>query len=1510
MVIKYPTSIDTDAEIPRIDDNISEIGGDVINLLRSAVFAIEKALGRLPQGSATDLVTRLGVSLDANGYIKASALAGIGLVTLPITDSQVGTNAGIEESKLDLNYGTTLLKFWIDSLRVRVDALEIALAQDISNLSQHVAHPALWGRHTSGDVDAYGVFTGKTVQGALTELDTRLIAHIIDPIDAHDGSAISLDPNRFTTITADNVQDATEQLENLQLVEVIRHRDRQHGNGILNSQDAFISGTDHGVTIIAPATTTSGTVGSSFIKFAVAPTPADFALISRNDRIDLIIGGRTYRFIVDSTQSTNQVNIFGQLPVSGTGVAAVYRNSEETSEPSPAIVCMRRPSTLQIAHPSAPYVLSNGFRGSDLTATIKSLRLKYRGGDTGDLDVYTAMTAFSATPSTWTAENVARVINYSLLSPGIGSTRYPIIAFSHNGELGFAYDSPQDNGFIEVAVAAVPANDAAATLGFSYGVSYAVSSRNLYIDGYEIPSLRLLIDAYGQITSGDTITFPSINPLASAVKAGQVAHVSVFETGTYIINSVTSTAVVFDSANEHDFSSNINKWVQVRIWADAFSVAAAAAPIQRTLYEVFLDGYHGGYGPEAELKASTRVQYVDTSGGGAGLEVILDVTGISRTFGSSLRRAFYDFSARTLVLGTRAAGPSISNIGVKVALPSTSEAGFCFSLYDANNVDYINFEIVGSLPGSDGYLDITTYPRISEERFLQLATVLHNRTTFGQLIDTREFGNVGRQDVRDDFTRDYVSYPRSLLRGNGVIKGFEASGTGTSVLSVIGGEALVDGQIKSVGGATFTIPADGVATYNLLMDTDGSLRLMRDNYFASSVLSTPSIAEILAGRTQVAFAQVVVNSSNVITSITDVRRFVGDVDGKLDILVEEDGIDHGSFASLESAAAYLSALSSGNSYSRKIRIRGNVLLAGSVTLPDYTILEGDGIGPSSTGARITFTSAASTIVLGTGNIVRDLSFYRSGTLTSGFISSGSAVGIRIEDCDFAFLASAAGNNAIVMTNLQFSHIRQCALHNVDVGISITSTSNYNNIKDNTIFQVLKNGIVISSSLYDTISGNNIVTTSATIVAGSSFIGIGSNIYTRITDNFMLYGGTQVAAANMAMIDISSASSVTALLIERNFLKNVASTTNGFAVGMRCDPTTASSIVVRDNVFIDLYVGTIGRGLVLSNCSNAMVSGNTFSSCRNSISIDKCPYVMVLDNTILSRDVVGADSSALWMTGNTTNMFHVCGNYIANLVDTSGFGDVQLVDIYTNARGGVVSGNTFQSEATGASTYGLLSVTQDDCLVTGNIFSGGTFNNNVVAIALISDNCLVAFNNVVDTTMSPATNAKIYYSNATTIDIFNKGQTYYVDIPLSTASADYLGGLDQTCNFGSDIGKTVLYTTGSSGLISEVEFSGAHLPFGATFVSVSITYGSAAVSPNSSFDAGWNSTAWNGDTLPVTSVVAATSCPGTGNIHSLSTIVLTPATTTVMGSGEIHNVYFTTTSADATVIHGVRVAYKL
>lgn len=120
----FPTSYDDDSSLPRVDDNIIEAGGDAINATRSAIFSMQEEIGLGGKGSLSSIADRLSISIENDGYIKPSALLGIGLVALPITNSQISPTAGITESKLSLNYSTTSLYNYYAALSNSVDVLD------------------------------------------------------------------------------------------------------------------------------------------------------------------------------------------------------------------------------------------------------------------------------------------------------------------------------------------------------------------------------------------------------------------------------------------------------------------------------------------------------------------------------------------------------------------------------------------------------------------------------------------------------------------------------------------------------------------------------------------------------------------------------------------------------------------------------------------------------------------------------------------------------------------------------------------------------------------------------------------------------------------------------------------------------------------------------------------------------------------------------------------------------------------------------------------------------------------------------------------------------------------------------------------------------------------------------------------------------------------------------------------------------------------------------------------
>jgi hypothetical protein len=256
----YPFAIDDDTTIIRVDDNITEIGEEAVNQLRDAVFSLEESLGINPASSAGDVATRLNKSLTADGDIKASALTSIGLVSLPITNSQVGVTAGIQESKLSLDYSTADLYAQIQSNKVLLNTLQGYSLTTRSDLLVHISGASILSdgsaaRHVASHIDINAVpndprdlpfiWTGlinkdgyqlaaANVAEALEEINNTLTGHQNQVTDAHTASAISVDTDNFTELShdSDNVQKALEELDQAEILNMGMHRATKHANAI------------------------------------------------------------------------------------------------------------------------------------------------------------------------------------------------------------------------------------------------------------------------------------------------------------------------------------------------------------------------------------------------------------------------------------------------------------------------------------------------------------------------------------------------------------------------------------------------------------------------------------------------------------------------------------------------------------------------------------------------------------------------------------------------------------------------------------------------------------------------------------------------------------------------------------------------------------------------------------------------------------------------------------------------------------------------------------------------------------------------------------------------------------------------------------------------------------------------------------------------------------------------------------------------------------------------------
>lgn len=368
----YPTTIATDLDLQRIDNNLTELGGGSINSLIDEVIAIETALGN-PIGVCGNLENRLSVSIGDDGYIKPAAISSIGLISLPIL-STMFLDSTIPETKLVLDYSTASLYAALQSALTSISVTNSAFATLDLKFYQHVFGFAYddgyTGRHVASHIDindgyenGYQRYVGidfrdlsfynsglidlsgyirpaKTVMDALIQINSDFVLHALSLDGYHNASFVNVDTTNFVMIPSayNTVQKAIEYLDNFEGNVVDEHRFVQHSNGIPNYSKVFGYATADGYNnYFGPfncSTVIDTSTKLSYVDFAsVADKTLDwaFAQTAVGDKIRINYGGFLSTFSVENIeyvpQTTFRVYIDGYHPVETTLASAILEKS-------------------------------------------------------------------------------------------------------------------------------------------------------------------------------------------------------------------------------------------------------------------------------------------------------------------------------------------------------------------------------------------------------------------------------------------------------------------------------------------------------------------------------------------------------------------------------------------------------------------------------------------------------------------------------------------------------------------------------------------------------------------------------------------------------------------------------------------------------------------------------------------------------------------------------------------------------------------------------------------------------------------------------------------------------------------------------------------------------------------------------------------------------------------------------------------------------------------------------
>ena len=488
----YPLALDSDETILRVDDNLSELGTEVINQQRDAIFNMQKEMGIGLSGAMSSLADRLAVAINANGTIKASALTSIGLATLPIVNAQVATNAGIEEYKLTLDYPTSNLNTNIQTVSGDLASLIYQFNIAATNFTNHLigstflADGITSARHTSGQIDlGFSLYdknsvlrSAVNVGSALLQINTDLVNHENAVVGAHVATAITVDTENYREIptTANTAQKIFDYFDQAEILSLGNHRATQHANGIPSTArvaafDGYGGGaivpqtTVRTYLISSPATGPEDSIddGDDLIEFIPDNSGFKFDAIFSQAKVgDTCIvnygNGIETSFIIDSIKYSpgrrwvvriNGVNLFDSNKLSLNASARINRTSFDTSTAGVLAVaaCNAMPvlnyssdlfGSVIIGSPHGATALGLGFDSGQLDSTHYKLYLEiYPTGNPEDnvfsLPAIDVTGNAGITPGLYTLDSVVQSTNNAFRELGYN---YRFIAFSHNGEFG------------------------------------------------------------------------------------------------------------------------------------------------------------------------------------------------------------------------------------------------------------------------------------------------------------------------------------------------------------------------------------------------------------------------------------------------------------------------------------------------------------------------------------------------------------------------------------------------------------------------------------------------------------------------------------------------------------------------------------------------------------------------------------------------------------------------------------------------------------------------------------------------------------------------------------------------------------------------------------------------------------------------------------------------------------------------------------------------------------------
>jgi len=956
---KYPDKLDTSAEIQHVRDNITEIGSDVVNSIRSAIFQIEKTLGTNPQGSIGNTVSnRLNRVLDDRGNIKKEALDRANILSGPIIDVDVSKVAAIQESKLRLDFPTQLLQDEVSILNRQIESI-IAKVDELNYiLSTHV-NPEATNRHKakaitveeatdfSSSSSATTSFTEQDLQSFINSLYSSHINYTGESISSinrsHEANQVFFDnTNVSDIIKKESVQGAIEDMADLEGVALRDNTLNLNSNGIIRS-GSVIDGYENlgvGSEIISSSEVNYEAItGKSTTRFYFTDNPTPIESISEFDL--LILSGSTtdennisysiksfslngsgelvYVDVYGSPVSESEAGIFGSIS------KRIYRSYN--SNGLNCTVRYRRNKTntpdVQVSSPDSATIITRGVNPSALTEDSGSFNISIDSEEEVQIEVY------DSNYSSQSLDTIVSKINKFSIENHLNIMAYKI-KMSRCYELAISHNMPNNSSDIinrTLKISSGTSNDGTAELGMLSVLDkeFEGTTGNAYhINGLLISSfgkIKSYSSSEVQISADLTISSTSgVDFITSNIRTGDLVIITKStdpsDDGTYRILEATQSVITLDF-DGGSFSGELdgNSIVHVIRCCASISelefnelgpISSGPTPtVGSVLFDVFIDENN-------DIMFRRRLEQSGILADSGFRAIIVDV---SKNFIVSDEVATISVSSSNVAT---LSGPGFVSSGPPVQVGADG----LYKVFASDRMSYIVLQVEHSSPptstifteiygfNESSYSGITLSRgafATSIGRVISTSTVsAENKNGVPVVLDKRTTGTIDHTIISETFLERYIQGPRNELRGSGIIRGCNVSGVlidsdaigNVAKFTVSAGIAIVNGIRYEFEGVEDYIQRVAGGTFYVAMDSDGCIIT---GYESSSIspFSDMNVAHLARVKVDT------LGSVPSIITIYDLRLFIDNIDYKIisDITVSNDTrFSH--FVDIKSAVRY------------------------------------------------------------------------------------------------------------------------------------------------------------------------------------------------------------------------------------------------------------------------------------------------------------------------------------------------------------------------------------------------------------------------------------------------------------------------------------------------------------------------------------------------------------------------------------------------------------------------------